>query len=62
MSENTIRRNNDTLAPEWKVKVERLAYLLAKLPEQEQEKIYYMLMGAEIFGKSAVASNSQNAV
>lgn len=35
-----------------KTKSEELAYLIARLPEQEQAKIYYMLKGFEIFGRT----------
>lgn len=35
-----------------KTKAEGLARLIARLPEQEQAKIYYMLKGFEIFGRT----------
>lgn len=41
-----------------KAKAEELAYLIAHLPEQEQEKIYYMLKGFEVFGKPLCAKNN----
>lgn len=40
--------NNNTIM----TKAEGLACLIARLPEQEQAKIYYMLKGFEIFGKN----------
>lgn len=41
-----------------KAKAEELAYLIAHLPEQEQEKIYYMLKGFEVFGKPLCVKNN----
>lgn len=36
----------------------QLAYWIGLLPEQEQEKIYYMLKGFEVFGKPLCAKNN----
>ena len=46
-----IEKNIDKLNGKEKSKAEELASLIARLPEQEQAKIYYMLKGFEIFGK-----------
>lgn len=53
-----IEKNTDKLNGEEKNKTEELARLIALLPEQEQAKIYYMLMGLEIFGKKAEKSTA----
>lgn len=49
-----IEKNTDKLNSREKSKTEELASLIARLPEQEQAKIYYMLKGFEIFGKPVV--------
>jgi len=46
-----IKKSTNNLNYEGKVKSAELASLIARLPEQEQAKIYYMLKGFEIFGK-----------
>lgn len=46
-----IKKSTDNFNYEEKVKSAELANLIARLPEQEQAKIYYMLKGFEIFGK-----------
>lgn len=43
--------NCSKLSESSKIKIEELAYMMAQLPEQKQAQIYYMLLGAEIFGK-----------
>lgn len=43
--------NYNKLSESSKIEAEKLAYLMAQLPEQKQAQIYYMLLGAEIFGK-----------
>ncbi len=48
---NTEKKNVSNQNSAKKSKTEELARLIAVLPEQEQAKIYYMLKGAEIFGK-----------
>lgn len=53
-----IEKNTDKLNGEEKNKTEELARLIALLPEQEQAKIYYMLMGLEIFGKKTEKSTA----
>ncbi|MCX4355638.1 MAG: hypothetical protein OSJ43_05360 [Oscillospiraceae bacterium] len=47
-----VDKNTDKLNGKEKSKTEELARLIARLPEQEQAKIYYMLKGFEIFGRT----------
>ncbi len=49
IEKNSAKRNSKE-----KCQTEELASLIARLPEQEQAKIYYMLKGFEIFGKPVV--------
>jgi len=42
--------NVDTLNHEEESRVTEIARLVAQLPVQEQEKVYYMLKGLEVLG------------
>lgn len=53
-----IEKNTDKLNGKEKNKAEELARLIARLPEQEQAKIYYMLKGFEVFGKNPEKSTA----
>lgn len=48
----SVEKSTDKLNSKEKSKTEELACLIARLPEQEQAKIYYMLKGFEIFGRT----------
>lgn len=54
----TAENGKKSIDTKGKAKAEELAYLIAHLPEQEQEKIYYMLKGFEVFGKPLCAKNN----
>lgn len=58
MNENKI---TEKLTHEEKSKAAEIARLVARLPEQEQEKVYYMLKGSEIFNSRALTTMSRAA-
>lgn len=53
MNEN---KTTEKLTREEKSKTAEIARLIARLPEQEQEKVYYMLKGSEIFNNKALTT------
>ena len=45
-----VFRNEPEVMPGDKSKAEEVAKLLARMPEQVNDRVYYMLKGSEIFG------------
>ncbi|MCL2356605.1 MAG: hypothetical protein FWC70_05515 [Defluviitaleaceae bacterium] len=48
------RKHPEGITRNEKIKAAEIARLIARLPEREQAKIYYMLKGSEIFNGSAI--------
>lgn len=49
-------KSTEKLTREEKSKAAEIARLVARLPEQEQEKVYYMLKGSEIFNSRTLTT------
>lgn len=54
-------KSTEKLTREEKSKAAEIARLVARLPEQEQEKVYYMLKGSEIFNSRTLTTMSRAA-
>lgn len=52
INERNAKSMYENLKEKFEKAAEELARLIARLPEQEQAKIYYMLKGFEIFGRT----------
>ena len=58
----TTTNTAEKLTNEDKSKAAEIARLITRLPEHEQEKIYYMLKGSEIFNSRAMNTMPRAAV
>ena len=52
---NTENKPTNRLTTDQKNKAAEIARMMARLPEQEQVKIYYMLKGLEVFNAPRTA-------
>ncbi|MCM1165642.1 MAG: hypothetical protein NC401_06490 [Ruminococcus sp.] len=55
-------RHIETITPQDESRSEKIARIVSKLPEIEQEKIYYMVKGVELAGANKGDSVSRAAV
>jgi len=62
MDEITKTTTAEQLTQKDKGKAAEIARLIARLPEPEQEKVYYMLKGSEIFNSKTLTALPRAAV